>query len=95
MKLVFEQAQKSSLRDALLSDVCIGTSAAPTYLPAHFFRVTGKGTDGKVRKQEYNLIDGGVAANNPVRTLSFFLESLEYSSKSVVAWACRRWLPCR
>jgi patatin-like phospholipase/acyl hydrolase len=48
--------------DALLSDICIGTSAAPTYLPAHYFET--KDPSGKVR--EFNLIDGGVAANNPV-----------------------------
>ena len=48
--------------DALLSDICIGTSAAPTYLPAHYFET--KDPSGKVR--DFNLIDGGVAANNPV-----------------------------
>ncbi|KAK4752780.1 hypothetical protein SAY87_021578 [Trapa incisa] len=47
--------------DALLSDICISTSAAPTYLPAHYFKTTAM--DGQVR--EFNLIDGGVAANNP------------------------------
>ncbi|GFY95918.1 phospholipase A 2A [Actinidia rufa] len=47
--------------DASLSDICIATSAAPTYLPAHYFET--KDSDGKVR--EFNLIDGGVAANNP------------------------------
>ena len=52
--------------DALLSDICIGTSAAPTFLPAHFF--TTEDANGEVR--EFNLIDGGVAANNPVITLS-------------------------
>ena len=49
-------------KDALLSDVCIGTSAAPTYLPGHQFETKDK--DGKPRA--FNLIDGGVAANNPV-----------------------------
>ena len=49
-------------KDALLSDVCISTSAAPTYLPGHQFETTDK--DGKPRT--FNLIDGGVAANNPV-----------------------------
>nr|TKR90411.1 patatin-like protein 2 isoform X2 [Populus alba] len=34
---------------------------APTYLPAHYFET--KDPSGKVR--EFNLIDGGVAANNP------------------------------
>ncbi|XP_011038245.1 PREDICTED: patatin-like protein 2 isoform X1 [Populus euphratica] len=47
--------------DVLLSDICIGTSAAPTYLPAHYFET--KDPSGKVR--DFNLIDGGVAANNP------------------------------
>nr|GEZ57404.1 patatin-like protein 1 [Tanacetum cinerariifolium] len=42
--------------DAHLSDICIGTSAAPTYLPGHYF---------KNGDREFNLIDGGVAANNP------------------------------
>jgi patatin-like phospholipase/acyl hydrolase len=53
---------KDVSKDALLSDVCIGTSAAPTYLPGHQFDTKDK--DGKPRA--FNLIDGGVAANNPV-----------------------------
>jgi len=55
-------AVKDVSKDALLSDVCIGTSAAPTYLPGHQFETKDK--DGKPRA--FNLIDGGVAANNPV-----------------------------
>ncbi|PRQ27624.1 putative galactolipase [Rosa chinensis] len=47
--------------DALLSDICIATSVAPTYLPAHYFETNG--LKGKVR--EFHLIDGGLAANNP------------------------------
>ncbi|KAK1554858.1 hypothetical protein Q3G72_018398 [Acer saccharum] len=56
----YEVKEKQSL-DALLSDICIATSAAPTYLPAHTFKT--KTSAGQVR--EFNLIDGGVAANNP------------------------------
>ncbi|TYH64925.1 hypothetical protein ES332_D06G020700v1 [Gossypium tomentosum] len=48
--------KKNPTLNALLSDICIATSAAPTYLPAHYF---------KTIEREYNLIDGGVAANNP------------------------------
>ncbi|KQJ98604.1 patatin-like protein 2 [Brachypodium distachyon] len=48
-------------KNALLSDVCIGTSAAPTYLPGHHFQTKHK--DGTPR--DFDLIDGGVAANNP------------------------------
>ncbi|XP_030454255.2 patatin-like protein 2 [Syzygium oleosum] len=47
--------------DALLSDICIATSAAPTYLPAHYFKTV----DHLGAMREFNLIDGGVAANNP------------------------------
>ncbi|GJN33113.1 hypothetical protein PR202_gb21679 [Eleusine coracana subsp. coracana] len=53
---------RASLKDVLLSDVCIATSAAPTYLPAHFFQTTDKVTN---ETRDFNLIDGGVAANNP------------------------------
>lgn len=48
--------------DALLSDICIGTSAAPTYFPAHSFT----NTDDSGKSMDFNLIDGGVVANNPV-----------------------------
>ncbi|KAL1552527.1 patatin-like protein 2 isoform X2 [Salvia divinorum] len=48
-------------KDALLSDICIATSAAPTYFPAYSF--TNAGDSG--RSWDFNLIDGGVAANNP------------------------------
>ncbi|KAF5175281.1 Patatin, partial [Thalictrum thalictroides] len=47
--------------DARLSDICIGTSAAPTYLPAYYFENEDK--DGNFR--DFNLVDGGVTANNP------------------------------
>jgi len=54
-------ARRDVSKNALLSDVCISTSAAPTYLPGHHFETKDK--DGKTR--DFNLIDGGVAANNP------------------------------
>ncbi|XP_038714630.1 patatin-like protein 2 [Tripterygium wilfordii] len=49
------------LKDAPLADICIATSAAPTYLPA--YRFDTKDSTGKIRA--FHLIDGGVAANNP------------------------------
>jgi patatin-like phospholipase/acyl hydrolase len=58
--------------DALLSDICIGTSAAPTYLPAHYFET--KDSEGKVRG--FNLVDGGVAANNPVYIYIYLYSNL-------------------
>ena len=58
--------------DALLSDICIATSAAPTYLPAHYFET--KNNEGQVLR-EFNLIDGGVAANNLV-SIKFDVQDL-------------------
>ena len=56
------QAKQQDLKNARLADICIGTSAAPTYLPAHYFET--KDAEGNTRS--FDLIDGGVAANNPV-----------------------------
>ncbi|KAH6788255.1 phospholipase A 2A [Perilla frutescens var. hirtella] len=48
-------------KNALLSDVCLGTSAAPTFLPPHYFETT----DAAGKTRTFDLVDGGVAANNP------------------------------
>lgn len=50
--------------------MCLSTSAAPTYLPPHYFETMDaqKGT-----KRTFDLIDGGVAANNPVSTINLIL----------------------
>ncbi|MED6143684.1 hypothetical protein PIB30_008326 [Stylosanthes scabra] len=45
--------------NGLLSDISIATSAAPTFLPAHYFTSENGDT-------EFNMIDGGAAAANPV-----------------------------
>ncbi|CAI9110151.1 OLC1v1010127C2 [Oldenlandia corymbosa var. corymbosa] len=47
--------------DAPLADICISTSAAPTLLPAYYF----KNKDENGNEIEFNLVDGGVAATNP------------------------------
>jgi hypothetical protein len=57
------EAKQDPLKNAHLSDICISTSAAPTFFPAHFFKTSDP--SGKLPDREYNLIDGGVAANNP------------------------------
>lgn len=59
------QVEKNPSLDACLSDISIGTSAAPTFFPAYTFKTFDQG--GRVR--EFNLVDGGVAANNPVGQL--------------------------
>ncbi|KAM0039685.1 putative galactolipase [Helianthus debilis subsp. tardiflorus] len=58
-----DDAKEFVWKDALLSDVCIATSAAPTYFPPHYFETSN--ADGTTR--EFNLVDGGVAANNPTQ----------------------------
>ncbi|XP_022947275.1 patatin-like protein 2 isoform X1 [Cucurbita moschata] len=54
-------ARTSELKNPRLADVCISTSAAPTFLPAHYFET--RDANGGIRA--FNLVDGGVAANNP------------------------------
>ncbi|MED6107081.1 hypothetical protein PIB30_010802 [Stylosanthes scabra] len=56
------QLKKRPYLNASLSDICIATSAAPTYFPAHYFET--KNDNDKVLAK-FNLVDGGVAANNP------------------------------
>jgi patatin-like phospholipase/acyl hydrolase len=61
-----------------LLDVCLGSSAAPLFFPAHNFNIKRAvhpdiikelnlpdNSTVRVRGREYDLIDGGVAANNP------------------------------
>ncbi|XP_075648685.1 patatin-like protein 2, partial [Castanea sativa] len=57
------KVKKNPSMDALLSHICIGTSAAPTFLPAYYFETN----DPKMEVREFNLIDGGVAADNPTK----------------------------
>lgn len=60
------QAKMDPSKDALLSDICIATASAPTYFPAYAFHTKdSEGTD-----REFHLVDGGIAANNPVRNHS-------------------------
>lgn len=72
--------------DASLSDICIGTSAAPTYLPAHYFETK----DSWGNKRKFNLVDGGVAANNPVPFIScsflFYLFNFFLNRYSIMQW---------
>uniref|UniRef100_A0A161XSC5 Uncharacterized protein n=1 Tax=Daucus carota subsp. sativus TaxID=79200 RepID=A0A161XSC5_DAUCS len=62
VKFFVVQAKIETSKNALLADVCVATSAAPTFLPAQYFET--KHEDGKTRS--FNLIDwgGGVAARN-------------------------------
>ncbi|XP_021317788.1 patatin-like protein 2 [Sorghum bicolor] len=48
-----------STNKPLLSDVCIATTAAPTFFPAHYFELFYP------YNQAFHVVDGGVGANNP------------------------------
>ncbi|KAK1427399.1 hypothetical protein QVD17_16083 [Tagetes erecta] len=56
------QLKNNPSLDAKISDICIGTSAAPTYLPSHSFQTQDS---EKKLVTEFNLIDGAMVANNP------------------------------
>ncbi|KAI3680164.1 hypothetical protein L2E82_50610 [Cichorium intybus] len=55
------EAKITPCYNAQLSDICISTSAAPTYFPPYYFKNDNEDGNG----EEFNLVDGGVAANNP------------------------------
>jgi hypothetical protein len=56
------RARLDPLENAPLKLVCQATAAAPTYLPPVHFKLTNSTSDAS---REFNLIDGGVAVNNP------------------------------
>jgi patatin-like phospholipase/acyl hydrolase len=58
-----DDAKADVSKDALLSDICLGTSAAPTFLPAYYFETT----DANGNTRSFDLIDGSMAANNPTQ----------------------------
>lgn len=60
------QAKEDPLLDAQLKFVCRATSAAPTFFPPVQFHVKTKNPPAY---RDYNLVDGGIAVNNPVRIL--------------------------
>lgn len=63
----------SPLKNALLTDICMATSAGPTYLASHRFNYCNEeGTDAR----EINCIDGGVFLNNP--TMAALVEIWKY-----------------
>ena len=57
---MFMQVEEIPSLDAKLSDIAIGTSAAPTLLPPYFF-INGK--------RAFNLVDGSIAAGSPVSVI--------------------------
>ncbi|KAM5582755.1 patatin-like protein 1 [Rosa sericea] len=52
----YELKRNEEQDPAKLSDICMATSAAPTYFPAYKF---------ETNTREFHVVDGGMAANNP------------------------------
>ncbi|XP_024020014.1 patatin-like protein 3 [Morus notabilis] len=82
-----------------LSDIGIATSAAPTYLPAHYFR----NTDDSGKSEEFDLIHGGILKHDPefntikAEDFRFLLISLGTGSNRIAkkydAKTCAKWGP--
>ncbi|XP_024519051.1 patatin-like protein 2 [Selaginella moellendorffii] len=87
--LAFADASKN----AFLRDVARGTSAAPTYFSPVEFETT-EGT-------RFNLVDGGLAANNPrfedllVLSLGCGNQTVSYSAKEAAGWGALSWVTHR
>ncbi|RZB68049.1 Patatin-like protein 3, partial [Glycine soja] len=70
------------------------TSAAPTYLPAHNFN--NQDSNGNIHK--FNLIDGGVCANNPGRILIISIgtgtsiNEEKFNAQMAAKWGLLDWL---
>ncbi|KAG6555427.1 hypothetical protein Mapa_002654 [Marchantia paleacea] len=63
-----QAASRNSKLNAKLRDAGLATAAAPTYFPAHNFKVPypeDKVSHADKDTVEYHLVDGGVSANNP------------------------------
>jgi patatin-like phospholipase/acyl hydrolase len=92
--------EQPKLKAALVKDVCLATTAAPTFLPPASFTVPpteDTPTEDKKKKKEeekdhtkknpqtlqFNMIDGGMVANNPVGFSSGLFSSTFYDYKSI------------
>jgi len=55
------------LYDVQVKDACRATTAAPIFFPAANIKVDVSGDpDQPARTEEFNVIDGGIAVNDPV-----------------------------
>lgn len=57
-EFIFKRSRARAGADWWLIDVCMATSAAPTYFPAHDAESIGRGIKG-------SFLDGGIHSNNP------------------------------
>ncbi|KAI5326526.1 hypothetical protein L3X38_035600 [Prunus dulcis] len=86
--------------DALLSDVCIGTSAAPSHLPAHQFIAANNPASIAIKEAEKEILKRNPGCGNEELHKRILLISLgtgiandeEYDAKEVARWGAFQWL---
>ncbi|XP_023513192.1 patatin-like protein 1 [Cucurbita pepo subsp. pepo] len=66
-------AKVNALKNPRLADVCLATSAAPIFLPVHFFETKD---DVANTTRTYDLIDGAIAINNPTLKFDYHVSTL-------------------
>jgi patatin-like phospholipase/acyl hydrolase len=80
------KAKQEVLDNVPVKLVCGATSAAPTYLPPVQFTLQDTKADPPVTR-EFNMIDGGVAVNNPVKfSSSFVFHTTLFSFRFLLSW---------
>jgi patatin-like phospholipase/acyl hydrolase len=80
------KAKQEVLDNVPMKLVCGATSAAPTYLPPVQFTLQDTKADPPVTR-EFNMIDGGVAVNNPVKfSSSFVFHTTLFSFRFLLSW---------
>lgn len=72
------EAKTDASTNAYLRDVLSATSAAPTYFPPKFVQTT----DSAGKSRDYNLVDGGVAMNNPTYSAIMHVLQEKYGESS-------------
>jgi patatin-like phospholipase/acyl hydrolase len=83
---LWRQAKQEVLDNVPVKLVCGATSAAPTYLPPVQFTLQDTKADPPVTR-EFNMIDGGVAVNNPVKfSSSFVFHAALFSFRFLLSW---------
>ncbi|KAK8602603.1 hypothetical protein V6N13_057766 [Hibiscus sabdariffa] len=83
-------AKLDVLSNAKLADVFVSTASAPIYLPAHHFKTH----DARGDSRPFNLVDGGLAADNPTLVAIDSIprkeapEPLDYKKVLVLSLGC-------
>ncbi|KAK6232948.1 hypothetical protein SCA6_003021 [Theobroma cacao] len=81
-EVIKNKAARDDLEDVPLQNVCLSTSAAPYYLPLHKFEINSVNGSRK-----FNMVDGGIAANNPALVLRTIIYEFSLAAKVAYCWS--------